>query len=135
MLAADLLTRAAVALGIVLGGLGMYMLYNWTLRLRTKNLLLDVGPIRRGAVILVYFTTPTCVPCRTVQRPAIQRLSQMLGNELQVVEVDAVERPELASRWGVMSVPTTFLIDPDGTLRHVNHGVIRLEKLLLQLRR
>ena len=56
----------------------------------------------------------------------------MLGNDLHVVEVDATEQPELASRWGVMSVPTAFLFDPRGQLRHVNHGVTRAEKLLIQ---
>jgi thiol-disulfide isomerase/thioredoxin len=133
MFNADVLTRAALALAIILGGLGIYLLYNWTLKLRTRSLLADLEPIHSGAFVLVYFTTPTCVPCKTVQRPAIQRLGQMLGNDLlHVVEVDATEQPELASRWGVMSVPTTFLFDPRGQLRHVNHGVARAEKLLMQ---
>ena len=70
---------------------------------------------------------------KTVQRPAIQTVSQRLGDDLQVVEVDATEKPELASRWGVMSVPTTFLIGRDGKLLHVNHGVTRAEQLLSQL--
>jgi len=134
MFNADVLTRAALALGIILSGLGIYLLYNWTLKLRTRDLLAGLGPIRFGAFVLVYFTTPTCVPCKTVQRPAIQRLSQMLGNDLHVVEVDATEKPELASLWGVMSVPTTFLFNPRGQLRHVNHGVTRAEKLLMQFR-
>lgn len=68
-----------------------------------------------------------------MQRPAIQDLSQKLGSALHVVEIDATEKPELASRWGVMSVPTTFLFDPRGKLRHVNHGVTRAEQLLTQL--
>ncbi len=134
MFNADVLTRAALALAIILGGFGIYLLYNWTLKLRTRDLLADLGPIHPGTFVLVYFTTPTCVPCKTVQRPAIQTVSQRLGNDLQVVEVDATERPELASLWGVMSVPTTFLFDPRGQLRHVNHGVTRAEKLLMQFR-
>jgi thioredoxin 1 len=130
----DVFIRAALALGIIFSGLGIYLLYNWTLRLRTRNLLNDLGPIRPGVFTLVYFTTPNCVPCKTIQRPAIQTVSQRLGNELHVIEVDAIEQPELASRWGVMSVPTTFLIGRDGKLLHVNHGVTRSEKLLMQLR-
>jgi|SRR5271157_1252605 len=133
MFNADVLTRAALALAIILSGFGIYLFYNWTLKLRTRNLLAALAPIHSGAFVLVYFTTPTCVPCKTVQRPAIQRLSQMLGNDLHVVEVDATEHPELASRWGVMSVPTTFLFDPRGQLRHINHGVARAEKLFMQL--
>ena len=90
---ADVLTRAFFALAIIVGGFGIYLLYNWTLRLRTPSLLADLGPIRPDAFTLVYFTTPTCVPCKTVQRPAIQDLSKVLGNTLQVVEIDATERP------------------------------------------
>jgi thioredoxin-related protein len=52
---------------------------------------------------------------------------------LHVVEIDTTTRPDLASRWGVMSVPTTFLFDPHGKLCHVNHGVTRAEQLLMQL--
>ena len=133
MSTSDVLTRAFFALAIIVGGFGIYLLYNWTLRLRTPNLLADLGQIRPDAFTLVYFTTPTCAPCKTVQRPAIQKLSQTLGNALQVIEIDATEKPELASRWGVMSVPTTFVIDPKGKLRHVNHGVTRAEKLLVQI--
>jgi thiol-disulfide isomerase/thioredoxin len=129
----DVLIRAAIALAIILCSIGVYLLYNWTLQFRTRSLLTDLGPKHPGAFTLVYFTTPTCIPCKTVQRPAIQKLSQMLGNAVQVVEIDAAKRPELADRWGVMSVPTTFLFDPRGKLRYVNHGVTRAEKLLIQI--
>jgi thioredoxin-like negative regulator of GroEL len=68
-----------------------------------------------------------------MQRPAIQRLIELTGKGLQVVEIDASARPEVASQWGVLSVPTTFVIDASGQARHVNHGVASTEKLLRQL--
>lgn len=129
----DFLARTVIAIAIVLVGWGIYQLYNRTLRLRNSSLLADLGPIRPLSFTLVYFTTPTCAPCKTVQRPAIQSLNQLLGNALHVIEIDATEKPELASRWGVMSVPTTFIFDPTGQLRHINHGVTRAEKLLTQI--
>ena len=49
-----------------------------------------------------------------------------------MIEVDASARPDLASHWGVMSVPTTFLIDASRRPRHVNHGVATVDKLLKQ---
>jgi hypothetical protein len=57
----------------------------------------------------------------------------MLGENLKVVEIDATERPDLAKRWGVMSVPTTFLLDERGEARYVNNGVTRAEKLIQQI--
>ena len=72
-------------------------------------------------------------PCKTVQRPALNRVTQLLGDSLHVVEIDATQRPDLAKRWGVMSVPTTFLLDARGEARYVNNGVIRAEKLMEQI--
>lgn len=131
----EILTRGWVALCLVFGGLGVARLYRrWASR-RTPSLFADLGPLYPGAFTLVYFTAPTCVPCQTIQRPAIERLKELLGRALQVVEIDVTARPELASRWGVLSVPTTFVIDPRGKVRHINHGVTRAEKLLLQIHR
>ena len=135
MFASEVLNRAFLSTGIILTAVGTYSLYNSTIRYRflIRDLLVDLGPIQPLAFILVYFTTPTCVPCKTIQRPAIQRLNLLLDNALQVIEIDATERPELAARWGVLSVRTTFLINPRGELRHVNHAVVRAEQLLMQI--
>jgi thiol-disulfide isomerase/thioredoxin len=81
----------------------------------------------------VYFTTPTCAPCKTIQRPAIDKIAKLLGEKLHVVEIDATEYPDLAKTWGVMSVPTTFLLDSRGEARYVNNGVARAEKLMEQI--
>lgn len=79
---------------------------------------------------MLYFTTPTCAPCKTIQRPAIERLQQLAGHRLQVIEIDAASQLEIARQWGVLSVPTTFVLDAEGHPRHVNHGVTPVGKLL-----
>jgi thioredoxin-like negative regulator of GroEL len=91
-----------------------------------------LNPLPNKSVI-VYFTMPDCAPCKTVQRPALEKLMALLGEKLHVVEIDATERPDLAKTWGVMSVPTTFLLDSRGEARYVNNGVTRAEKLMEQL--
>ncbi len=50
-----------------------------------------------------------------------------------MIEVDASARPEIAQEWGVLSVPTTFVIAANGQPRYVNHGVASAEKLIQQL--
>jgi hypothetical protein len=50
-----------------------------------------------------------------------------------VIEIDATEKPDLAKQWGVMSVPTTFVLDARGQARYINNGVARVEKLMEQL--
>jgi thiol-disulfide isomerase/thioredoxin len=133
MINADVLIRSALALGILLGGVGLYLLYTRLTIRRSRSLPAELGSVRHGIPVLVYFTTPTCAPCKTIQRPAIEQVRKELGDQLEVIEIDASEQPDIASRWGVLSVPTTYLIDPLGQVRYVNHGVTRQEKLLQQV--
>lgn len=110
-----------------------YILYN---RLALKRAESKVGRFEGyhpGLPALVYFSTPSCTPCRTVQRPIIERLKASLGEWLQVIEIDASKHPEVAREWGVVSVPTTFVIDRSGRPRYVNHGIVPAEKLIQQL--
>ena len=89
--------------------------------------------LRDGVPTIVYFTTPQCMPCKTQQTPALQALQTELGEGLQVVRIDATEQPEAAERWGVFSVPTTFILDLHGQAREVNYGVADAAKLRRQL--
>lgn len=129
----ELLFRAVLALMIILIGTAAYSLINRYRLVRAKENVFTLFNKLPNKLVIVYFTTPTCVPCKTVQRPAIDKVSKMLGEKLQVVEIDASERPDLANRWGVMSVPTTFLLDARGQARYVNNGVTRAEKLIEQI--
>jgi thiol-disulfide isomerase/thioredoxin len=129
----EILLRFAYALGIIVLGLGAYWLLNQRLLVRAKNNLSSLLNPLPNKPVIVYFTTPDCVPCKTVQRPALDKLINQLGEKLQVVEIDATERPDLAKTWGVMSVPTTFLLNSRGEARYVNNGVARIEKLMEQI--
>lgn len=93
-----------------------------------------LGRLRPGVPAVVYFTTPGCVPCRVQQQPTLAALHQELGDEqLQIIKIDAAREPDLANRWGVMTAPTTFIVDSKGKTRTVNHGVADIRKLKHQL--
>ena len=124
--------RLLIAFGILLAGLSLYRAINLLTLARARAQVSGLVSVRRGVPVLLYFTTPTCAPCKTIQRPAIQRLQERIGEQLEVVEVDASSQPEIASQWGVLSVPTTFIIDAQGNPRYVNHGVAPLDKLQRQ---
>ena len=129
----DILLRFALAIAIIIVGALGYWLINQHLLVRARNNVFTLFNKLPNKPVIVYFTTPDCAPCKTVQRPAINHVSKLFGENLQVVEIDAIERPDLAKIWGVMSVPTTFLLDARGEARYVNNGVARAEKLMEQI--
>lgn len=128
--------RIAVTLILVVAGLTVYqLLTRRQLRLATVNAAADpiLRELRSGVPAIVYFTTPTCIPCRTQQQPALKRLQDELGDQIQIIRIDAMENPEAANRWGVFSAPTTFILDSQGQPREVNYGVADAKKLKRQI--
>lgn len=129
----DRLLTFALIVGALL--LGYAALRRWQMR-RVAGLA-DHDPLlatlRPGVPTIVYFTTPTCAPCQTRQKPALRALLADLGDSVQIVEVDAMAQPDAANRWGVLSVPTTFILDRQGRPRQVNYGVAGADKLKRQL--
>ncbi len=113
--------------------------YQWFTRQQIKQATVNrftdplLTGLQPGVPIILYFTTPTCVPCRLQQTPTLQRLQQELGDALKVIRVDATENPEAADRWRVFSVPTTFVLDREGHARKVYNGVVDGETLKREL--
>jgi len=129
----ETLLRFALAIVIIGFGVFAYWCVNQRLLLKAQNNALSLFNSLPNKPVIVYFTTPDCTPCKTIQRPALNKISSEMGDRLQVIEIDATEKPDLAQKWGVMSVPTTFLLDARGEPRFVNNGVARVEKLMEQL--
>jgi len=129
-----MIERLLIAAVLLIVGFVIYRL--WIARQKgIVNALVCIDPllcdIKPGIPVIVYFTTPMCIPCRTQQAPTLERLRNEVG--VQIVKVDATENPSAADRWGVFSAPTTFVIDGQGTTRAVNHGVADFNTLRMQL--
>ena len=88
---------------------------------------------RPGQPAVRYFKTLHCVPCYTVLKPMLQWLTAELGSRFQVLEVDAELQPGAARYWNVISVPTVFVLDPEGQPQHVHYGVAGQEVLKAQI--
>ena len=136
-MAEDILIRIVWSAAIIALGLGLFWGWNrWQLRRLNRQAgqrLPGLESLRPGTAAVLYFTTPDCLPCRTAQRPALERLQAEMGDDLQVIEIDASANTATADYWGVLSVPTTFIIDAQGQPRRVNHGVTSREKLARQV--
>ncbi|MCW5882287.1 MAG: thioredoxin family protein [Anaerolineae bacterium] len=87
-------------------------------------------PLDPARPTILYFWTANCHQCRTAQAPTLQRLAQQAP--IHVVPVDAAAERGLADRFGVLTVPTTVVLTPDGKVRAVNHGFASLATLRSQ---
>lgn len=133
----EILQRAVVTFVIIALGVLLYWAWNrWQLfRLRQAQAARAPGleALPPGKAAVLYFTTDDCGVCRTQQKPALERLKADLGASLQIIEINATERPFVADHWGVLSVPTTFIIDTTGQPRRLNHGFTGYSRLAAQL--
>jgi thiol-disulfide isomerase/thioredoxin len=127
--------RLIAAAGIIGFSVTAFALVKMVVLARARRSSAGFSAFRRGVPGIVYFTTPDCVTCKAAQRPALRALVKQLDRNVQVIEVDATDRPDLARQWSVLSVPTTFILDRDGKPRQVNHGFASAAKLLSQLQR
>lgn len=76
---------------------------------------------------LVDFWATWCGPCR-MQAPILEQLDGELEGSVKICKVDIDEQPELARRFGIMSIPTLVTIE-DGEVLEMRVGVQSLEQL------
>ncbi|WNQ12560.1 thioredoxin family protein [Paenibacillus aurantius] len=61
-----------------------------------------------GGLTLVDFGAPWCPPCRALL-PVLEQLGDEFAGQLNVLQLNVDETPELSARFGVLSMPTVIL--------------------------
>lgn len=64
------------------------------------------------AVKLLDMWAEWCFPCKTMA-PVIEELEKELKGKVEVIKINVDEKPEDASKYGVMSIPT-YIVLKDG---------------------
>jgi thioredoxin len=62
--------------------------------------------------VLVDFWAEWCGPCHAVA-PILDQIAEERADQLRLVKVNIDEEPELAQRYGIMSIPTMILFEGD----------------------
>ncbi len=65
-----------------------------------------------ATVKLLDFWAPWCGPCK-VMNPIIEELEKELGDKVPVEKINVDENQEMASKYGVMSIPTYIVLKDD----------------------
>jgi thioredoxin 1 len=92
-----------------------------------------VAPLAADRPTLLYFRSNSCAVCPTQAR----YLEGVMGDgengryTLHTINVDT--QPDLARQYGVMTLPTTILLDTAGQVRDINYGLTPPHKLKQQL--
>ena len=77
--------------------------------------------------VLIDFWASWCGPCRMLS-PVVDEVADERA-DIKVGKVNVDEEPELASKFGVMSIPTLVVL-VNGQVRNQSVGVIPKEKLI-----
>jgi thioredoxin 1 len=85
----------------------------------------------KEGVILVDFWAPWCGPCQSMM-PIVEEVTTDFEGKAKVGKVNIDEQPELAQKFGVMSIPT-FKVLKDGEELASITGAVDKEKLVEEL--
>ncbi len=95
------------------------------LKINKENFATEV--LNAQGTVLVDFFADWCGPCKMLS-PVIDEIAEE-QTELKVCKVNVDDEPELASRYGVMSIPTLVVIR-DGKEVNKSVGVVSKEEIL-----
>ena len=82
--------------------------------------------ISTGKVVVDFWAT-WCGPCR-MQAPILEQFDQAQNGAVTVCKVDVDEQPQLAARYGIMSIPTLLYFN-NGQLVNKTVGVQTLAQI------
>ncbi|HVY00014.1 MAG TPA: thioredoxin [Pseudorhodoplanes sp.] len=83
--------------------------------------------LKSDSPVVVDFWAEWCGPCRMIA-PALDEISTSLGDKVKIVKLNVDENPQVAAKYGIMSIPT-LMIFKNGELASRQVGAAPKQKL------
>ena len=128
--------RLLIVIVAAILGYGIYFfLHRYQLRrAQIASIMKDGIQFKLGAQHIVYFWSEGCSQCNNAQKPTLDRLMEAVNKRnVELITIRVEENSELAKSWGVRTLPTTYVIDEQGNVVHVNSGLASESILAKQL--
>lgn len=88
----------------------------------------DEEVIKSTKTVLVDFWASWCMPCK-MMLPVVEAVAKEIGDDVKIAKINVDEEPELASRYGIMSIPT-FLVFKNGNVTNMTVGMQDKQEIL-----
>ncbi|MCL4505076.1 MAG: thioredoxin family protein [Chloroflexi bacterium] len=131
-----MIERLLILLSLAFAAAAIWSVVRWW-KSRKLNQLRNEAPLSKlappGIPAVVAFSAPHCRDCHTLQEPALARLKAKLREQVTVTSVSALDHLELVAHLGILTVPSTVVLDAKGTVQQINLGYASDTKLYEQL--
>ena len=87
----------------------------------------DTDVLGADKPVVVDFWAEWCGPCRMIA-PALEEIAGAMGDKVKIVKLNVDENPGVASKYGIMSIPT-LMIFKNGELASRQVGAAPKQKL------
>ena len=96
------------------------------LKLNSENFEKEV--LNESKLVLVDFYADWCGPCK-MMAPIVEKIAEQASENVKICKINVDEASEIASKYGVMSIPT-FVAIKNGKVLGTSIGVQDEEELL-----